>query len=379
MDRIYADHASTTRISAHALKAMTDCMRDFYGNPSSVHICGREALQVLKKAREEIAACIGAEPSEIYFTSGGTEADNQAILTGAAFGRKEGKRHMVFSKAEHHAVLNCIPALERDGFEVTLLKPDESGCVTARDVEEAIREDTCMVAVMSVNNEVGTIAPLSEIGRLCGEKGVLFFSDAVAAAGHIEVNVKEQGISMLSVSGHKFGGPRGIGALYVDSSVPVANLMYGGSQEKGKRPGTQNVPGIVAMSAALCDSVANLEKNTRKLENLRQHLLQGLSDLDGMWVNGSKTSRFPGITNLGFEGVSGEALMLLLDLRGICVSTGAACNTESVEPSHVLVAMGLTPNEARSCIRISLSADNTKEEVDAIVDAVKEAVEKIRP
>ena len=378
MDRIYADHASTTKISEHALQAMTECMRQFYGNPSSSHICGREAARALKEAREKIAACIGAEPSEIYFTSGGTEADNQAILTGAAFGKKAGKHHMVFSKAEHHAVLNCIPALERDGFEVTLLSPDKSGLVSAKEIEQAIREDTCMVAVMSVNNEVGTVAPLSEIGRICREKGVLFFSDAVAAAGHIEVNVKEQGISMLSISGHKFGGPRGIGALYVNDNVPVANLMHGGSQEKKKRPGTQNVPGIVAMAAALSDSVAKLEENTEKLEKLRERLLQGLSDLDGMWVNGSETSRFPGIINLGFEDVSGEALMLLLDLRGICVSTGAACNTESVEPSHVLLSMGLTPDEARSCIRISLSADNTEEEVDTIVDAVKTAVEKIR-
>ena len=378
MDRIYAEHASTTKISEHALQAMTECMRQFYGNPSSSHICGREAARALKEAREKIAACIGAEPSEIYFTSGGTEADNQAILTGAEFGKKAGKRHMVFSKAEHHAVLNCIPALERDGFEVTMLSPDKSGLVSAKEIEQAIREDTCMVAVMSVNNEVGTVAPLSEIGRICREKGVLFFSDAVAAAGHIEVNVKELGISMLSISGHKFGGPRGIGALYVNDKVPVANLMHGGSQEKKKRPGTQNVPGIVAMAAALSDSVAKLEENTEKLEKLRERLLQGLSDLDGMWVNGSENCRFPGIINLGFEDVSGEALMLLLDLRGICVSTGAACNTESVEPSHVLLSMGLTPDEARSCIRISLSADNTEEEVDTIVGAVKTAVEKIR-
>ena len=378
MDRIYADHASTTPISENALQAMTECMREYYGNPSSVHACGREAAHMLKEAREKIAGCIGASPEEIYFTSGGTEADNQAILTGAAYGKSVGKRHMIFSNAEHHAVLNCIPALERYGFEITLLSVDKTGRVSEDELKKALREDTCMVAAMAVNNEVGTVAPISEIGQMCKERGILFFSDGVAAAGHIGVNVKEKGISMLSVSGHKFGGPRGIGALYVDSKIPVANLMYGGSQEKTKRPGTQNVPGAVAMATALCDSVAHLDINTQKVEALRERLLQGLRYVDGMWINGNETNRFLGIINLGFEGVSGEALMLLLDLNGICVSTGAACNTEYVEPSHVLLAMGLTADEARSCIRISLSKDNTEEEVDAICEAIKAAVDKIR-
>lgn len=378
MDRIYADHASTTPISEQALQAMTDCMRQYYGNPSSIHACGREAARALKAAREKIASCIGAEPGEIYFTSGGTEADNQAIRTAAAYGKMSGRRHMIVSQTEHHAVLNCIPALEEDGFAVTLLPVDKTGLVSVEELKKAIRQDTCMVAAMSVNNEVGTAAPVAEIGRLCRERGILFFSDAVAAAGHMAVDVKGQNISMLSLSGHKFGGPRGIGVLYVSSEIPVANLMYGGSQEKNKRPGTQNVPGAVAMAAALCDSVEKMSENTEKLEMLRNRLLQGLSDVEGMWLNGSETSRFPGIVNLGFEGVSGEALMLLMDLNGICVSTGAACNTESVEPSHVLLAMGLSAEAARSCIRVSLSADNTEDEVDAICEVIGAAVERIR-
>ncbi len=378
MDRIYADHASTTLISEHALQVMTDCMRQYYGNPSSIHACGREAAKALKAAREKIAACIGAEPGEIYFTSGGTEADNQAIRTAAAYGKMNGKRHMIISQTEHHAVLNCISALEEDGFAVTLLPVDKTGLVSVEELKKAFRQDTCMVAVMSVNNEVGTAAPVAEIGRACRERGILFFSDAVAATGHMTVNVKENGVSMLSVSGHKFGGPRGIGALYVSSEIPVANLMYGGSQEKNKRPGTQNVPGAVAMAAALCDSVEKMPENTEKLEMLRNRLLEGLSDVEGMWINGSEAHRFPGIVNLGFEGVSGEALMLLLDLNGICVSTGAACNTESVEPSHVLLAMGLSADAARSCIRVSLSADNTEDEVDAICEAIGAAVDRIR-
>lgn len=376
MDRIYADCASTTPISDHALKAMTDCMRRFYGNPSSVHLCGREAANALKEAREKIAACIGAKPDEIYFTSGGTEADNQAVLTGAAYAKLKGKRHMIVSKVEHHAVLNCIPALEREEFEVTLLPVDQTGRVSVKELKEAFREDTGLVCVMAVNNEVGTIEPVAEIGEACRERGIPFFCDAVAAAGHISLNVKEQGISMLSLSGHKFGGPRGIGVLYADAGIPVANLMYGGGQEKNKRPGTQNVPGAVAMAAALCDSVAAMERAISKTEKLRERILHGLRDIDGIWLNGNEKERVPGIINLGFEGVSGEALMLLLDLEGICVSTGAACNTESVEPSHVLLAMGLSADDARSCIRISLSADNTEEEADMICETIKKSLNR---
>lgn len=378
MARIYADHASTTPISDHALMVMTECMKTLFGNPSSVHLCGREAAHALEEARKNIAACIGAKPEEIYFTSGGTEADNQAVLTGVSYGKMIGKRHMIISKTEHHAVLNCIPSLEREGFEITMLSPDKSGLVSVEKVVGAIREDTCMVAVMAVNNEVGVVSPMAEIGRVCKEKGILFFSDGVAAAGHISVHVKEQGVSMMSISGHKFGGPRGIGALYVNSEIPVSNLMYGGSQEKEKRPGTQNVAGAKAMAVALLESVEKIEKNTQKLRNLRNRLLQGLKEIEGMWINGNETFNFPGIINLGFEEVSGESLMLLLDLAEICVSTGAACNTESVEPSHVLLAMGLDKDAARSCIRISLSADNTEEEVDAIVEAIITAVDRIR-
>ena len=378
MERIYADCASTTPISEHAMQVMTDCMRRYYGNPSSVHACGREAAKELNVAREKIAACIGADPSEIYFTSGGTEADNQAILTGAAYGKRIGKRQMIFSAVEHHAVSNSIYALKEDGFEVTVIPVDKTGRVSVDELKEAVREDTCLVAVMSVNNEVGTVEPIKEIGKVCWEKGILFFSDAVAAAGHIKVDVKDLGVSMLSISGHKFKGPRGIGVLYADRSIDLANLMYGGSQEKNKRPGTQNVPGAVAMAAALCDCTENLEKASIKVEGFRERLLKGLSDIPDMWVNGNPGYRVPGIVNLGFKGVSGEALMLLLDFYGICVSTGAACNTESVEPSHVLLSIGLEPDDARSCIRISLSEDNTEDEVDNICEAIETAVDKIR-
>ena len=378
MERIYADCASTTPISEHALQVMTDCMRKYYGNPSSVHACGREAAKELEEARVKIASCIGADPCEIYFTSGGTEADNQAILTAANYGKSAGKRHMIFSAVEHHAVSNTINALKKEGFEVTEQPVDKTGRVSVDELEKAIREDTCLVAVMGVNNEVGTAEPIKEIGKVCKDKGILFFSDSVAAAGHIKVDVKDLGVSMLSISGHKFKGPRGIGVLYADSSIDIANLMYGGSQEKTKRPGTQNLPGAVAMAAALCDSVETLEKASQKTEALRERLLKGLSDIPDMWINGNPEHRVPGIVNLGFKGVSGEALMLLLDFYGICVSTGAACNTESVEPSHVLLAMGLDPDDARSCIRISLSEDNTEDEVDNICEAIETAVDKIR-
>lgn len=378
MNRIYADCAATTPISESALQVMTECMRLHYGNPSSVHQNGREATRVLEEAREKIAACIGAKPEEIYFTSGGTEADNQALLTAAAFGERVGKRHMIFSEVEHHAVLNCIPALEKAGFEISLLPVEETGRVSVEELKAACREDTVLVAVMSVNNEVGTVEPVAEIGQLCKERGILFFTDAVAAAGHLRISVKELGAGMLSISGHKFRGPRGIGALYVEEGISAANLMFGGSQERTKRPGTQNVPGAVAMAQALCESVASFKEQTQKVERLRKRLLDGLEGVQGMWLNGNTQSRVPGIINLGFEGVSGEALMLLLDLNGISVSTGAACNTESVEPSHVLVAMGLSPERARSCIRISLSSGNTEEEIDAICCAVSAAVERTR-
>ena len=378
MDRIYADCAATTPISESALQVMTECMRIHYGNPSSAHQNGREAARILEEAREKIAACIGAEPEEIYFTSGGTEADNQAILTAAMYGKLIGKRHMIFSQVEHHAVLNCIPALEKAGFEITLLGVDMAGNVSIKELKAACRKDTILAAVMYVNNEVGTVEPAAEIGQLCRERDILFHIDGVAAAGHIPVQVKELGADMFSLSAHKFHGPRGIGVLYVDKRIPVANLMFGGSQERDKRPGTQNVPGAAAMARALCDSVAALEEQTRKMERLRERLLCGLKDVEGMWLNGNPESRVPGIINLGFEGVSGEALMLLLDLNGISVSTGAACNTESVEPSHVLTAMGLSPERARSCIRISLSVCNTEEEIDTICRAVSEAVERAR-
>ena len=293
MDRIYADCAATTPISESALQVMTECMRIHYGNPSSAHQNGREAARILEEARGKIAACIGAEPEEIYFTSGGTEADNQAILTAAMYGKLIGKRHMIFSQVEHHAVLNCIPALEKAGFEITLLGVDMTGNVSIKELKAACRKDTILAAVMYVNNEVGTVEPAAEIGQLCRERDILFHIDGVAAAGHIPVQVKELGADMFSLSAHKFHGPRGIGVLYVDKRIPVANLMFGGSQERDKRPGTQNVPGAAAMARALCDSVAALEEQTRKMERLRERLLCGLKDVEGMWLNGNPESRVP--------------------------------------------------------------------------------------
>lgn len=376
MKEIYADCAATTPISESALRAMTECMKNFYGNPSSVHHHGREAAHILEEARDKIASCLGAESEEIYFTSGGTEADNQAIFSAAAFGETVGKKHMIFSRIEHHAVLHCIPALEKAGFEISLVGVDSHGRVSPEEIEAACRADTVLVSVMYVNNEVGTIEPIAEIGKLCKEREILFHVDAVAAAGHIPIDVKKLGVGMLAISGHKFHGPRGIGALYVDKRIPVTNLLFGGSQERNKRPGTQNVPGAVAMAQALYDSIATLTGQNDKLEQLRGRLLDGLKDLDGMWVNGDPENRVPGIVNLGFEDVSGEALMLLLDMRGLSVSTGSACNTHSVEPSHVLTAMGLPREKAGGCIRFSFSADNTEEEIDEICAILKEEVER---
>ncbi len=376
MKEIYADCAATTPISESALRAMTECMKNFYGNPSSVHHHGREAAHILEEARDKIASCLGAESEEIYFTSGGTEADNQAIFSAAAFGETVGKKHMIFSRIEHHAVLHCIPALEKAGFEITLVGVDSHGRVSPEEIEAVCRADTVLVSVMYVNNEVGTIEPIAEIGKLCKEREILFHVDAVAAAGHIPIDVKKLGVGMLAISGHKFHGPRGIGALYVDKRIPVTNLLFGGSQERNKRPGTQNVPGAVAMAQALYDSIATLTEQNDKLEQLRGRLLDGLKDLDGMWVNGDPENRVPGIVNLGFEDVSGEALMLLLDMRGLSVSTGSACNTHSVEPSHVLTAMGLPREKAGGCIRFSFSADNTEEEIDEICAILKEEVER---
>lgn len=378
MGKIYADCAATTQISEAALQVMAECMRQNFGNPSSVHQYGREAAAALKKARVDIAACLEAEPEEIYFTSGGTEADNQALMTAAALGEKTGKKHMVISCMEHHAILHCVPELERRGFAVTLLAVDERGSVSWEALRAACREDTVLVSVMYVNNEVGTIAPVAKIGQFCAENGILFHTDAVAAAGHLPIRVREQKIDMLSLSAHKFHGPRGIGVLYVRKGICPANLLYGGGQERGKRPGTQNVPAIAAMARALSDSVHTMEARADKEELLRERLLQGMKEMEQWWLNGNPESRVPGIINLGFQGVSGEMLMLLLDLDGIAVSTGSACNTESVKPSHVLTAMGLSEERARGCIRISISGDNTMEEMDAISEAIKKAVERIR-
>jgi len=374
---IYLDHAATTQIAPEVLEAMQPFLFGKYGNASTLYDLGKISKEAVEHARRQAADVIGAKPEEIYFTSGGSEADNWALKTAARMYRRRGN-HIITTKIEHHAVLNCIPALKKAGFEITQIGVDPWGRVSMEELKAACRQDTILVAVMYVNNEVGTIEPIAEIGQLCRERNILLHVDGVAAAGHLPVHVKELGAGMFSLSAHKFRGPRGIGALYVDKKIPVANMMFGGSQERTKRPGTQNVPGAAAMAQALCDSVATMEEQTQKLERLRKRLLDGLQDVEGMWLNGHLESRIPGIVNLGFEDVSGETLMLLLDLKGIAVSTGAACNTHSVEPSHVLTAMGLTKERAGSCIRISFSADHTEEDIDQICGILKQEVARAR-
>ncbi len=378
MNRIYADYAATTPISETALAAMCECMNRCYGNPSSLHEEGRNAARRLKEIRAQIAGCIGAEPDEIYFTSGGTEADNQALVTGAARGSACGKKHMILSAIEHHAVLNRIPELERQGFEITLLQPDGEGRISVEELMRACREDTIMVSVMYVNNEVGTVQPIAEIGQFCAERGILFHTDAVAATGHLPIDVKESRIGMLSFSGHKFCGPRGIGVLYAERGIEPANLMYGGNQERGKRPGTTNVAAAAGMAAALSECVSGMEERNRILEQRRERLLSQVREIEGIRLNGSDRNRVPGIMNFGLGNVSGEAMMLLMDLDGIAVSTGAACNAGDVRPSHVLTAMGLSEDEARSCVRISISEQVSEEEIDMIAESLKNAVDRIR-
>ena len=377
MKQVYLDNAATTPVRLEVEVAMRPYFCEKYGNPSGVYQMSSENRGMIENVREQIAKTLNASAEEIYFTSGGTESDNWAIKAAAQMLKEKG-RHIITSKIEHHAILNSCAYLEKQGFEVTYLDVDEWGSIRLDVLEKAIRKDTILISVMYANNEVGTIEPIAEIGQLCRERNILLHVDGVAAAGHLPVHVKELGAGMFSLSAHKFRGPRGIGALYVDKKIPVANMMFGGSQERTKRPGTQNVPGAAAMAQALCDSVATLEEQTQKLERLRKRLLDGLQDVEGMWLNGHLESRIPGIVNLGFEDVSGETLMLLLDLKGIAVSTGAACNTHCVEPSHVLTAMGLTKERAGSCIRISFSADHTEEDIDQICSILKQEVARAR-
>ena len=375
---IYADNAATTQMSKAAISAMLNCMEEIWGNPSSLYGLGQQAKEVLEDARERIAACIGASPKEITFTSGGSEADNQAIRSAALLGVRKGKRHIVSTAFEHHAVLHTLKKLEGEGFEVELLPVGELGTVTAQQVAEAIREDTALVTVMYANNEIGSILPISEIGRVCRDRGVLFHTDAVQAAGHLPIDVKAQNIDLLSLSAHKFHGPKGIGVLYARQGVPLSNLIEGGAQERGKRAGTENVPAIVGMAAALEEACAHMDENTAKVSALRDRLIAGLSQIPHSVLNGDPVNRLPSNMNFCFEGIEGESLLLLLDDRGICASSGSACTSGSLDPSHVLLAIGRPHEVAHGSLRLSLCEENTEADVDAILKAVPEIVGYLR-
>ena len=378
MPRIYADNAATTKISQTAMKAMISAMENSYGNPSSIHQIGMAANDALQTAREQIARCLGCMPKEIFFTSGGTESDNQAIVSAAMLGAKQNKRHIISTAFEHHAVLHTLRRLKEQGFEIQLLDVGAEGNITAAQVEEAIRPDTCLVTVMFANNEIGSVLPIAEIGEVCRAHGVLFHTDAVQAAGHIPVNVKKQNIDMLSLSAHKFHGPRGIGALYVKRGIELTSLMEGGGQERGKRPGTENLPAIMGMAAALKEECTLMEQNEAKVIAMRDRLIQGLSQIPYSILNGSREKRLPGNVNFCFEGVSGESLLLLLDSRGICASSGSACASGALDPSHVLLSLGLAPEIAQGSLRISLDISNTEEEIDYMLEVSPQVVEQLR-
>ena len=378
MPRIYADNAATTKISQTAMKAMISAMENSYGNPSSIHQIGMAANDALQTAREQIARCLGCMPKEIFFTSGGTESDNQAIVSAAMLGAKQNKRHIISTAFEHHAVLHTLRRLKEQGFEIQLLDVGAEGNITAAQVEEAIRPDTCLVTVMFANNEIGSVLPIAEIGEACRAHGVLFHTDAVQAAGHIPVNVKKQNIDMLSLSAHKFYGPRGIGALYVKRGIELTSLMEGGGQERGKRPGTENLPAIMGMAAALKEECTLMEQNEAKVTAMRDRLIQGLSQIPYSILNGSREKRLPGNVNFCFEGVSGESLLLLLDSRGICASSGSACASGALDPSHVLLSLGLAPEIAQGSLRISLDISNTEEEIDYMLEVIPQVVEQLR-
>lgn len=375
---VYADNAATTKISKSALDAMMPIFETYYGNPSSLHTVGQEAAEKLLEARESVAKNLGAQAREIYFTSGGSEADNQAINTAAILGARKGKKHIISTAFEHHAVLHTLKKLEKQGYEITLLDVHKNGIVTAEEVKNAIREDTCLVTIMFANNEIGTVQPIAEIGAVCKEKGVLFHTDAVQAAGHLKIDVKEMNIDMLSISAHKFHGPKGIGALYCRKGILLQNLIEGGAQERGKRAGTENLPAIVGMAKALDDACKNIEKNAEYVSALRDKLIAGLSTIEHSVVNGDTVNRLPGNVNMCFEGIEGESLLLLLDMKGIEASSGSACTSGSLDPSHVLLAIGLPHEVAHGSLRLSICEENTEEEIDYIIKCVPEVVEYLR-
>ena len=378
MNRIYVDNAATTKMSKTAVNAMLPYLEDNYGNPSSLHTVGQLAQEALVKAREQVAKALGAEPREIYFTSGGSEADNQALLTGAERGALKGKKHIISQKTEHHAILHSLRRLEKQGFEVELLDVDGDGNVTPEQVRNAIREDTALVTIMTANNEIGTIMPIKEIAAVCKEKGVLFHTDAVQAVGHIPLNVADIGCDMLSLSAHKFHGPKGVGVLYVNKKIFPSTLIEGGAQERGRRAGTENIAGICSMAAALTEAVSKIDQNTPKLIAMRDRLISGLSEIPHSILNGAKTNRLPGNVNMCFEGIEGESILLLLDQKGICASSGSACTSGSLDPSHVLLAIGRPHEVAHGSLRLTLSEENTPEEVEYIIKTVKEVVEYLR-
>ena len=378
MTTVYADNAATTQMSRAAIDAMLPYMETIYGNPSSLHSVGQQAAEALQNARERIAACLNASPREIYFTSGGSEADNQAILSAARLGARKGKKHIISTAFEHHAVLHTLKKLEKEGFEIELLPVGAIGTITAQQVKSALRADTCLVTVMYANNEIGSILPIAEIGEVCREAGVLFHTDAVQAAGHVPIDVQAQHIDMLSLSAHKFHGPKGIGVLYARQGVPLTSLIEGGAQERGKRAGTENLPAIMGMAAALEDACAHIDENARKVSALRDRLIAGLSKIAHSALNGDPVNRLPGNVSFCFEGIEGESLLLLLDAKGICASSGSACTSGSLDLSHVLLAIGRPHEVAHGSLRLSLCEWNTDEDVDRILAAVPEVVAYLR-
>ena len=375
---VYADNAATTSVSKAALDAMLPYLTDFYGNPSSLYAFGQKATEALQSARETVAACINADPKEIYFTSGGSEADNQAIVSAARLGARKGKKHLISTQFEHHAVLHTLSKLEKEGFEVTLLDPHSDGVIRVEDVENALRDDTCLVTIMFANNEIGTVQPIAEIGALCRERKVLFHTDAVQAAGHMPIDVKAMNIDMLSMSGHKFHAPKGVGVLYAKRGTVLTNIIEGGAQERGKRAGTENVAGIVAMAAALKESCDNMEENTAKIIPMRDKLFAELSKIPHSKINGSLEHHVPGTVNMCFEGIEGESLLLLLDDQGICASSGSACTSGSLDPSHVLLSLGIPHEIAHGSLRLSIGEYNTMEQIDHIIEVVPKVVAYLR-
>lgn len=376
--QIYADNAATTRMSAAAIESMIQTMQNTYGNPSSLYTIGQVAKEELEAARAEIAAIINAEPREIIFTSGGSEADNQALLSAAMIGKKKGKKHIISSMFEHHAILHTLNKLEKNGFTVTLLPVHENGIIRIDELADAIREDTCLVTIMTANNEIGTIQPIEEIGKLCREKGVIFHTDAVQAVGHLPIDVKAQNIDMLSASAHKFHGPKGVGFLYAKKGIVLSNLIEGGAQERGKRAGTENLPGIVSMTTALKEAVKKMDSANAHKTKIRDYLIKGLSQIPHSALNGDAKNRLSGNINFSFEGIEGESLLILLDQRGISASSGSACTSGALDPSHVLLAIGRIHDVAHGSLRLSIGDEITMEEADYIIDAVKEVVAYLR-